>query len=318
LRLAAAMGARPAQTGSRREDDRTRVGAVEHRELLPERDCRLMDVAADDELGSRGGEPVEDGVTVGQRPLARGAPRRACEMVMARDDAQGARRRRAELGCGSFDSLPDEPSRLVTPGARGVQTHYDQRVGAVGRVGRADEPLPLGPRTGETGRERVGEVVVARDGETGDADTLERVPGRLELGPPTAMGEISRRQQHLRLQFRHELGQRGGEAGRLAPASMEIRDVKRAGHDPGEAIHSAAMSEGPEIFDDLYLGLRAGGAMRKRRRGEELTVEEAEALGRWHRLSIWRKSVAIGAFAVGTFGLGFTLGGLVFGRWRKA
>jgi hypothetical protein len=27
--------------------------------------------------------------------------------------------------------------------------------------------------------------------------------------------------------------------------------------------------------------------------------------------------VAISAFAFGTFGLGFTLGGLVFGRWRK-
>jgi hypothetical protein len=73
-----------------------------------------------------------------------------------------------------------------------------------------------------------------------------------------------------------------------------------------------------EIFDDLYLGLRAGGAMRKQRRGESLTAEEQEALGRWRRLSPWRKALAIGGFSVGTFGLGFTLGGLVFGRWRKA
>ena len=73
-----------------------------------------------------------------------------------------------------------------------------------------------------------------------------------------------------------------------------------------------------EIFDDLYLGLRAGGALRKQRRGEPLTEEEREALGRWQRLSAWRKAVAIGGFSVGTFGLGFTLGGLVFGRWRKA
>ena len=72
-----------------------------------------------------------------------------------------------------------------------------------------------------------------------------------------------------------------------------------------------------EIFDDLYLGVRAGGAMRKQRRGEPLTTEEQEALGRWQRLSTWRKSLAIGAFAVGTFGLGFTLGGLVFGRRRR-
>ncbi len=76
--------------------------------------------------------------------------------------------------------------------------------------------------------------------------------------------------------------------------------------------------ESTEIFDDLYLGLRAGGAVRKRRRGEPLTIEEEEALGRWQRLSTWRKSVAIGGFAVGTFGLGVALGGLVFGRWRKA
>src|SRR6266516_2318785 len=73
-----------------------------------------------------------------------------------------------------------------------------------------------------------------------------------------------------------------------------------------------------EIFDDLYLGLRAGGAIRKQRRGEPLTTEEREALGRWQRLSTWRKALAVGGFAVGTFGLGFTLGGLIFGRWRKA
>ena len=80
----------------------------------------------------------------------------------------------------------------------------------------------------------------------------------------------------------------------------------------------AMADDSSEIFDDLYLGLRAGGALRKQRRGEELTVEEEEALGRWQRLSTARKAAAIGGFAIGTFGLGFTLGGLVFGRWRKA
>jgi hypothetical protein len=77
-------------------------------------------------------------------------------------------------------------------------------------------------------------------------------------------------------------------------------------------------NDSPEIFDDLYLGLRAGGALRKQRRGEPLTTEEQEVLGRWNRLSMLRKTVAVGAFALGTFGLGFTLGGLIFGRWRKA
>jgi hypothetical protein len=78
------------------------------------------------------------------------------------------------------------------------------------------------------------------------------------------------------------------------------------------------VDEPAEIFDDLYLGLRAGGALRKKRRGETLTMEEREALGRWQRLSAWRKALALGAFSVGTFGLGFTLGGLIFGRWRRA
>src|SRR6478735_6938659 len=68
----------------------------------------------------------------------------------------------------------------------------------------------------------------------------------------------------------------------------------------------AEAEESAEIFDDLYLGLRAGGALRKQRRGETLTAEEAEALGRWQRLSPWRKALAVGGFAIGTFGLGFT------------
>jgi hypothetical protein len=76
--------------------------------------------------------------------------------------------------------------------------------------------------------------------------------------------------------------------------------------------------EPAEIVEDLYLGLRAGGALRKQRRGEPLTADEEEALGRWRQMSSWRKAIAIGAFAVGTFGLGFTVGGLVFGRWRRA
>src|SRR3954464_12532147 len=80
---------------------------------------------------------------------------------------------------------------------------------------------------------------------------------------------------------------------------------------------NAMADDSAEIFDDLYLGLRAGGALRKQRPGESLTPHEQEALGRWQRLSTGRKAIAIGGFALGTFGLGFTLGGLVFGRWRK-
>ena len=75
--------------------------------------------------------------------------------------------------------------------------------------------------------------------------------------------------------------------------------------------------ESAEIFDDLYLGLRAGDALRKKRRGQELTPEEEEVLGHWQRLSTTRKALAIGSFTLGTFGLGFALGGLIFARKRK-
>jgi hypothetical protein len=78
------------------------------------------------------------------------------------------------------------------------------------------------------------------------------------------------------------------------------------------------VDEPAEIFDDIYVGLRAGAAGRKQRRGEPLSQEEREAIGRWQRMSKVRKAFAIGGFALGTFGLGFTVGGLVFRRWRKA
>ena len=58
----------------------------------------------------------------------------------------------------------------------------------------------------------------------------------------------------------------------------------------GYTVSQMADEQSSEIFDDLYLGLRAGGALRKQRRGEPLTEEEQEALGRWQRLSTWRKA----------------------------
>ncbi len=76
-----------------------------------------------------------------------------------------------------------------------------------------------------------------------------------------------------------------------------------------------------EIFDDLYLGVRAGGALRKKRRGEQLTSEEIEALGRWQRLSPWRKGIAIGpASPRGTFEARLHPSGSAWcsSRWRKA
>jgi hypothetical protein len=105
----------------------------------------------------------------------------------------------------------------------------------------------------------------------------------------------------------------------LSVTDMRIGEVQDSrGHGRGRLYTRNVANESPELFDDVYLGLRAGGAVRKQRRGEPLSAEEEEAIGRWRRLSLWRKFIAVGAFALGTFGLGFTVGGLIFGRWRTA
>jgi hypothetical protein len=136
------------------------------------------------------------------------------------------------------------------------------------------------------------------------------------------MSQIAARDDQLGACSLDQQGERALDGGILARADVQVGEVQdpRGSRCQGRGIlYTRSMAdESAEIFDDLYLGLRAGGALRKQRRGEPLTLEEQEALGRWQRLSTWRKAIAIGAFSVGTFGLGFTLGGLIFGRWRKA
>ena len=141
----------------------------------------------------------------------------------------------------------------------------------------------------------------------------------LELVAAAAMGQIARREQELGLDSGHEVTQRGERLGGLAAAIVQVGDVENPdGHSRGRLYTRWVATESPELFDDIYLGLQAGGAVRKQRRGEPLSAEEEEVIGRWSRLSLWRKFIAIGAFALGTFGLGFTVGGLIFGRWRAA
>ncbi len=147
----------------------------------------------------------------------------------------------------------------------------------------------------------------------------EQLRCRLELRPAAAMGQVPRCDKHLRLELGDELTERGEWFPRLSVAHMEVGEVENArGHSRGRLYTRNVANEAPELFDDVYLGLRAGGAVRKQRRGEPLSAEDEEAIGRWRRLSIWRKLIAVGAFALGTFGLGFTVGGLIFGRSRKA
>jgi hypothetical protein len=138
------------------------------------------------------------------------------------------------------------------------------------------------------------------------------------LGAPAAVGQIASRDDEIGRDALDEPSEAALDQGVLARAEMQVGDVENPDSHAEPPYKLDAVDEPAEIVEDLYLGLRAGGALRKQRRGEPLTPEEQEALGRWQQMSRWRKAVAIGAFALGTFGLGFTLGGLVFGKWRRA
>jgi hypothetical protein len=141
------------------------------------------------------------------------------------------------------------------------------------------------------------------------------------LGTPP-VSQVAACDDQLGIDVLDQLGEARLDPRLFAAADVEIREVKEScagpGHRRGRLYTQIVVDEPTEIFDDLYLGLRAGGALRKKRRGEPLTTEEEDALGRWQRLSRIRKAVALGGFALGTFGLGFTIGGLIFGRWRRA
>lgn len=159
--------------------------------------------------------------------------------------------------------------------------------------------------------------MISRDGEKRQIEGLETLRRSLELGSPSAVREIAGRDDE-RWGTRAPRSAANGSSASRRP-DMEIGNVENPrGHGRGRLYTRIVADESPELFDDIYLGLRAGGAVRKQRRGEPLSAEEEEAIGRWHRLSLGRKFIAIGAFALGTFGLGFTVGGLIFGRWRAA
>jgi hypothetical protein len=185
-------------------------------------------------------------------------------------------------------------------------------------------PLPreLVPGAGEARRRQERDVVVAGHGEHRRLETAKKRRDLLVLVTSAAVGEVAGGDDERRPNIVDEPAQRALDEGLLAGSDMDVGDVDQPeGHSRGRLYTGLVpdeSTESTELFDDLYLGLRAGGAIRKQRRGEPLTTEEEAALGHWQRLSRWRKVIAVGAFALGTFGLGFTIGGIVFGRRRNA
>jgi len=315
LRLAQPVRPRAGETGCR-DDDHGAV-AVQHRELAPVGHRRLVDVTRKNHLRASLGERREHVTAPCQRSLSR-TPGRVRQLMVEADDPQRAGIRLREVACRPFERGSRQSAGLVAPGSHGVQTDDVPALRCVHGFRRLPDTLELTPRVREARRWQKRDVVVSGNREYGRAEAAKEGGSTIVLLGPAAVREVSRRDDEFGLQPRHERPQR--RDGRLLTRTdMEVRDVDQArGHSRGRLYTRLVTDESTELFDDLYLGLRAGGAMRKQRRGEPLTMEEAAALNRWQRLSSWRKTIAVGAFAVGTFGLGFTLGGLVFGRGRKA
>jgi len=238
------------------------------------------------------------------------------------DDAQGTSRRCAELLLGSFRGTGAETARLMTPGTDGVDADHMEAVCRVHGFRRPPLPLELAPRSGEATGWPERDVVVPRYREHGGRQASQERCHPVVLVGPATVCEVARGHHEIGLNTVHEGSQRALDEGLLARSDVDVGDVDQASWHSRGRLYTGLVpdesTESTELFDDLYLGLRAGGAMRKQRRGEPLTMEEEAALGHWQRLSRWRKIIAVGAFALGTFGLGFTIGGLIFGRRRKA
>ena len=315
VRFSKSMRARAPETGCRREDERPAVAAVERLERPSVDGGALVNVAPNDQLCSCARERAQGVVPLLERELARGPPGSAREMMVEDNGAKSVRRRVAQRRLCGGEPGWGEPSALMPPRTRRVET-ADDGIGRAEHGIRCPENLvePI-PRTRESRREGVGEVVVPRHDERWGRQSVEERLCCLELRCPAAVREVAARDYGLGRDLLAQFDERIVERRGLARAAVEVGDVDKTCSHRRTRLYTRSVSEQtPEIFDDLYLGLQAGGALRKQRRGEELTEQEEAALGHWQRLSVWRKVVAVGAFALGTFGLGFTLGGLIFGH----
>ena len=241
---------------------------------------------------------------------------------MQADDAQRPGRRGVEPLGGALHRIRPQASRLVPPRPDRVDADHVQAAGRVHRLGRLPLALELLPGTREPRGRQQRDVVVAGNRQHRRRQAAQEGCRTLLLVAPPAVCQVARGHHEIGLDALYEGLQSAFDKGLLARSDMDVGDVDQASWHSRGRLYTGLVpdesTESTELFDDLYLGLRAGGAIRKQRRGEPLTMEEEAALGHWQRLSRWRKVIAVGAFALGTFGLGFTIGGIIFGRRRNA
>jgi hypothetical protein len=94
------------------------------------------------------------------------------------------------------------------------------------RFRRLPDALELGPGAREPGRERVRQVVIARDGEYRRPEGDEERVRALVLLAPAPIGEIARRHDQFRLRALDQLGKRRLDLPILVGARVEVADMQ--------------------------------------------------------------------------------------------
>ena len=310
-------GAREPRRGH--DDDRSLAG--EHLELAALGGSGLVDVAGEDEVGAGCGQLLQHAAATSERALAC-SPGRVRKLVVEADDTQRAGGRRTESLRRALHCARPQAAGLMPPRAHRVDADDVEPCGRMHGLRSLPLALEIPPRPGEPAGWPERDVVISGHGQHRRRQAAQQVRDPLVLVAPPAVREVAGGHHEIGANALYEALQGTLDEGLIACSDVDVGDVDQAsGHSRGRlytGLVPEESTESTELFDDLYLGLRAGGAMRKQRRGEPLTTEEEAALGHWQRLSRWRKVIAVGAFALGTFGLGFTIGGLVFGRRRNA
>ena len=208
---------------------------------------------------------------------------------MEGDDPVRARGRPPEDLRGAPHLLVAHAARLVPPGPHRVEPGDDERLGAVHRLGRLPSRSNSAPGPGEPPGNEYGMSWLPGIASSGSSRPRRNDDARScwlrrprWVKSPLAITSSGRASST-------SLPSASIDSGLSFAAEMQVGEVENTCRHGRLRLYSPAdggRTESPEIFDDLYLGLRAGGALRKQRRGEPLTTEEQEALGRWQRLSI--------------------------------
>ena len=195
-------------------------------ELMPLTHGRLMDVAAEDEVGAGRRERMKNVLAARDRALVRRPPGCADEVVMENGDAERVWFRGGKARDRPLEPSAAQPTALTAERGGGVQPDDVQAGQGHRRLGRLPHALEVGPRA-EQPCGGVRHVVVSRHREHGRPEPTEESRGLLELRPSPAMREIARRDDELRLDPLDEAreGRRCLEV--LVRADVEVGNVEK-------------------------------------------------------------------------------------------